>query len=65
MYLISNGIIIITDLYHETCLIQNPFFAVVDMDCWPCSSVSNVREIVNPEPNTQHNAPFIYEVLSL
>ncbi|XP_028163789.1 uncharacterized protein LOC114355254 isoform X2 [Ostrinia furnacalis] len=51
----------LTDLYHETCLIQNPFFTVVDMDCWPCSSVNNVREMINPTPNNQQNAPFIYE----
>ncbi|XP_063379976.1 uncharacterized protein LOC134666677 [Cydia fagiglandana] len=53
----------LTDLYHETCLIQNPFFMVVDMDCWPCSSVSNIREIYDPKliTNQQHTAPFIYE----
>ncbi|KAI8440418.1 hypothetical protein MSG28_001736 [Choristoneura fumiferana] len=36
----------LTDLYHETCLIQNPFFTVVDMDCWPCSSVTNTEQQV-------------------
>ncbi|XP_073966419.1 uncharacterized protein isoform X2 [Choristoneura fumiferana] len=53
----------LTDLYHETCLIQNPFFTVVDMDCWPCSSVTNVRELYDPKiiSNQQHSTPFIYE----
>lgn len=52
-----------TALYHETCLIQNPFFTVVDMDCWPCSSVNSVREVYDPKPvNEQHNPPFYYQV---
>ncbi|KAI5645148.1 hypothetical protein NE865_02696 [Phthorimaea operculella] len=52
----------LTDWYHESCLIQNPFFTVVDMDCWPCSTVSNIREIYDPKPvNQQHSAPFVYE----
>lgn len=52
----------LTDLYHETCLIQNPFFTVVDMDCWPCSTVTNIMEVNQPKPvNQQHTTPFIYE----
>lgn len=52
----------LTDFYHETCLIQNPFFTVVDMDCWPCSAVSNVLEVDEPKPmSEQHHAPFIYK----
>ncbi|XP_049888191.1 uncharacterized protein LOC126382391 isoform X2 [Pectinophora gossypiella] len=52
----------LTDLYHESCLIQNPFFTIVDMDCWPCSTVNNVRQIYDPKPvNQQHTGPFIYE----
>ncbi|XP_075972240.1 uncharacterized protein LOC142974031 [Anticarsia gemmatalis] len=52
----------LTYYYHETCLIQNPFFTVVDMDCWPCSSVSNVMQVNDPKPvSQQHRAPFIYE----
>ncbi|XP_072942159.1 uncharacterized protein [Epargyreus clarus] len=52
----------LTELYQEPCLIQNPFFTVVDMDCWPCSSINNVRQAKNPQPtNQQQSAPFIYE----
>ncbi|CAH0397571.1 unnamed protein product [Chilo suppressalis] len=52
----------LSEYYHETCLIQNPFFTVADMDCWPCSTASNVREIYNPSEsvNMQQNTPFIY-----
>ncbi|CAH0669197.1 unnamed protein product [Spodoptera exigua] len=52
----------LTEYYHETCLIQNPYFSVVDMDCWPCSTVTNIREVNDPKPVTQQQtAPFIYE----
>ncbi|XP_041973147.1 uncharacterized protein LOC121728892 [Aricia agestis] len=53
----------LTDLYQETCLVQNPFFTIVDMDCWPCSMVNNVGQVYDPQPITekQHNAPFIYK----
>ncbi|XP_046978736.1 uncharacterized protein LOC124544300 [Vanessa cardui] len=52
----------VTDLYQETCLIQNPFFTVVDMDCWPCSTVNNIGEVFNPQPiHKQQTAPFIYK----
>lgn len=54
---------LLSEYYHETCLIQNPYFAVVDMDCWPCSTVNNIREVNDPIPvNQQQTAPFIYEV---
>ncbi|XP_053600081.1 uncharacterized protein LOC128669344 isoform X2 [Plodia interpunctella] len=43
-------------------MFQNPFFTVVDMDCWPCSSVNTVREVQSPKPvSRQHNAPFTYQ----
>ncbi|CAG4941297.1 unnamed protein product [Colias eurytheme] len=52
---------VLTGLHQETCLIQNPYFTVVDMDCWPCSNVQNVREIQNPNPShRQHISPLIY-----
>ncbi|XP_032512001.2 uncharacterized protein LOC116766296 isoform X2 [Danaus plexippus] len=52
----------LTEFYQETCLIQNPFFTVVDMDCWPCSSIHTIREISNPLPiHTQQSAPFVYK----
>lgn len=52
----------LTEFYDETCLIQNPFFTIKDMDCWPCSSVANVMEVTNPNTAIHlNNAPFIYE----
>ncbi|CAH2237245.1 jg11215 [Pararge aegeria aegeria] len=53
---------VLTELYQETCLIQNPYFTITDMDCWPCSSVNNVGEVFNPQPvHKQQSAPFIYK----
>ncbi|XP_037870733.1 uncharacterized protein LOC105841900 [Bombyx mori] len=52
----------LSEYYYETCLVQNPFFTVVDMDCWPCSSITNIQEIFDPKPVTnQHIAPFVYQ----
>ncbi|CAG5039683.1 unnamed protein product [Parnassius apollo] len=52
----------LTELYQEPCLIQNPFYTIIDMDCWPCSTVTNVHQIYDPQPlHQQHAAPFIYE----
>ncbi|XP_014361866.2 uncharacterized protein LOC106713556 [Papilio machaon] len=52
----------LTELYQEPCLIQNPFYTIVDMDCWPCSTVGNVHKVLDPQPVHQQNtAPFIYQ----
>ncbi|CAG9792124.1 unnamed protein product [Diatraea saccharalis] len=52
----------LSEYYHETCIIQNPFFTIADMDCWPCSTVNNVREIYKPTKpvNSQQISPFVY-----
>ncbi|XP_015114416.1 uncharacterized protein LOC107039363 [Diachasma alloeum] len=36
---------ILTELYDESCLVENPFFKVADMDCWPCSTVQSVPDM--------------------
>ncbi|XP_057670482.1 uncharacterized protein LOC130902391 [Diorhabda carinulata] len=35
----------LTDLYDETCLVENPYFYVADMECWPCENVFTVLNI--------------------
>lgn len=55
----------LSELYQEPCLIQNPFFTIVDMDCWPCSTVDNIHKVFDPQPvHQQHMAPFVYKVCS-
>jgi hypothetical protein len=33
--------------YDEWCLVENPYFQVNEMDCWPCSSVNTVQDLTN------------------
>ncbi|CAG9091072.1 unnamed protein product [Plutella xylostella] len=52
----------LTEFYHETCLIHNPYFTVVDMECWPCSTVHHVQQIDDPDEHSRlQNMPFIYK----
>ncbi|KAF7279100.1 uncharacterized protein LOC143191520 [Rhynchophorus ferrugineus] len=39
----------LTDLYDESCLIENPYFFVNDMECWPCKSVHSVIDLTGLE----------------
>lgn len=34
----------LSELYDESCLIENPYFQVTNMECWPCE---NVHSVVN------------------
>lgn len=55
--------IIISELYQELCLFENPFFTVPDMDCWPCSTLDSVIEVHNPRPVYElFLPPYIYKV---
>lgn len=35
----------LTEWYDEWCLLENPYFRVVDMDCAPCSSVNSIPDL--------------------
>ncbi|XP_047354732.1 uncharacterized protein LOC124951045 isoform X1 [Vespa velutina] len=37
----------LSELYDEWCLVENQFFYVSDMDCWPCSIMSSVPDLTN------------------
>uniref|UniRef100_A0A6P7FRX2 Uncharacterized protein LOC114332028 n=1 Tax=Diabrotica virgifera virgifera TaxID=50390 RepID=A0A6P7FRX2_DIAVI len=52
----------LTDLYDETCLIENPYFYVADMECWPCENVFAVLNISSMEESylkSESGTPFI------
>lgn len=34
--------IFILELYDESCLVQNPYFRVPEMDCYPCENIHSV-----------------------
>ncbi|XP_044729542.1 uncharacterized protein LOC123292893 [Chrysoperla carnea] len=35
----------LSELYDESCLVQNPYFIVPDMDCYPCENVYSVIDL--------------------
>lgn len=37
----------LTELYYESCLVENPYFFVQDMDCWPCRNTYSVMDFTN------------------
>ncbi|CAG9858370.1 unnamed protein product [Phyllotreta striolata] len=52
----------LTDLYDETCLIENPYFYVSDMECWPCENVFTVLNLTKVEKSllkSGYGTPFI------
>ncbi|KAF5282039.1 hypothetical protein FQA39_LY00563 [Lamprigera yunnana] len=36
---------VLTYLYDESCLVENPYFFVSDMECWPCQDVHTVIDL--------------------
>ncbi|XP_066581393.1 uncharacterized protein [Prorops nasuta] len=42
---IVNRYPVLTEFYDEWCLVENPYFYVYDMDCWPCSIVQSVPDL--------------------
>ncbi|CAH1160209.1 unnamed protein product [Phaedon cochleariae] len=52
----------LTDLYDESCLVENPYFYVSDMECWPCENINSVLNITKVEENlikSGSGTPFI------
>lgn len=55
----------IVDLYDESCLVENPYFYVTDMECWPCQGVTAILNISKVEANSIKSgsgSPFITKV---
>lgn len=54
----------LTDLYDETCLIENPLFRVADLDCMPCTGIVKVIEYPASHPITylDYSVPYIVQV---
>lgn len=62
--IISISVFIIVDLYDESCLVENPFFYVSDMECWPCENVHSVMDLTgfNNHSLYQSGIPYIVKV---
>ncbi|GLV35674.1 uncharacterized protein CBL_01175 [Carabus blaptoides fortunei] len=58
-------IIFISKLYDETCLIENPYFEVSNMECWPCEDVHSVINLTDSKNYSlyQSGIPYIIKTL--
>lgn len=57
----------LSNFYDETCLLENPFFRVANLDCTPCTGISRVIEHSGPHLSTylDYSVPHIVQVLHL
>jgi hypothetical protein len=55
----------LTGLYDESCLVENPFFYVADMECWPCENVHSVMDLTGFDNHSlyQTGAPYIVKTV--
>ena len=51
--------------YDESCLLENPYFYVAEMECWPCQRVYSVIELTKSSNFSLYHpgVPFIIKVL--
>ncbi|KAK6630278.1 hypothetical protein RUM44_004945 [Polyplax serrata] len=50
----------LSELYDESCLLENPYFQVSNMDCWPCENIKFVLNLTDSKQNTPHvGLPYI------
>lgn len=52
------------DLHDESCLVENPYFYLSDLDCSPCKNVHNVIDLTGVEGIDAYNkvsegVPFV------
>lgn len=50
----------LSELYDEWCLIENPYFYVNDMDCWPCTVVHSVLNLTGHNISRSFNVGIPY-----
>ncbi|XP_014211584.1 uncharacterized protein LOC106641617 [Copidosoma floridanum] len=48
----------LTEWYDEWCIVENPFFKVNEMDCWPCSNVDSVKNYSGYKVTFNFGTPF-------
>ncbi|GLH03310.1 Uncharacterized protein GBIM_09238 [Gryllus bimaculatus] len=50
--------------YDELCLVQNPYFRPMDVNCWPCEDVRSILDLTGVEnpPDYQPHSVFPYLV---
>ncbi|XP_011708101.1 PREDICTED: uncharacterized protein LOC105462898 [Wasmannia auropunctata] len=50
----------LSELYDEWCLVENPYFYVNDMDCWPCTVVHSVLNLTGHNISRSFNVGIPY-----
>ncbi|XP_033360201.1 uncharacterized protein LOC117239044 isoform X3 [Bombus vosnesenskii] len=50
----------LSELYDEWCILENPYFYVNDMDCWPCSVVHFVPDLSSHHISRSFNLGIPY-----
>ncbi|KAK9695073.1 hypothetical protein QE152_g33111 [Popillia japonica] len=53
----------LTELYDESCLVENPFFYVFDMECWPCQNVYSVIDLSDYTNKSLYHSgiPYVFK----
>ncbi|XP_011860009.1 PREDICTED: uncharacterized protein LOC105557384 [Vollenhovia emeryi] len=50
----------LSELYDEWCLLENPYFYVNDMDCWPCTGVHSILDLTGHNISRSFNVAIPY-----
>ncbi|KAI4462530.1 bombesin receptor-activated protein c6orf89 [Holotrichia oblita] len=56
-------IMFISEFYDESCLVENPFFYVFDMECWPCQNVYSVIDLSDYTNKSVYHSgiPYVFK----
>ena len=38
-------VFIVAELYEDSCLVNNPYFTIQDIDCWPCETSRTIVDL--------------------
>lgn len=52
----------LTHLYDESCLVENPYFYVSDMECWPCEDVHTIVDLTDFDNYSLYQSGIPYVV---
>lgn len=63
-YTLQHTVLLFLELYDETCLVENPYFYVSDMECWPCENVNTVIDLTGFDNHSlyQSGIPYVVQV---
>ncbi|XP_022899972.2 uncharacterized protein [Onthophagus taurus] len=50
----------LTKLYDESCLVENPYFYLNDMECWPCQNVYSVIDLTDSNNHSMYHSGIPY-----